>query len=82
MPISELAPMVQPCRMTLCPMTQSGPIVIGNPGSVCSVALSWICDRSPSSIHSLSPRSTALNQTLVSSLSRTLPITVALSAIQ
>ena len=36
--------------------------------SVCSVALSWICERSPSSIHSLSPRSTAPNQTLLSVL--------------
>ena len=52
--------------MTLWPITQSCPIVSGNPGSVCSVALSWICERSPSSIHSLSPRSTAPNQTLAS----------------
>jgi len=82
MPIKLLAPMVQPWRMTLWPITQSGPIVNGNPGSVCNVALSWICERSPSSIHSLSPRNTAPNQTLASILSRTLPISVAVGAIQ
>ncbi len=66
MPISELSPMVQPCRITLWPITQLLPITMGKPGSVCSVELSWICERSPSSIHSLSPRSTAPNQTLAS----------------
>jgi hypothetical protein len=55
---------------------------MGKPGSVCSVELSWICERSPSSIHSLSPRSTAPNQTLVCRLSRTRPISVAVSATQ
>ena len=50
-------------------MTQSGPIVMGKPGSVWSVALSWIWERVPSSIHSLSPRNTAPNQTLASGLS-------------
>src|SRR5204863_7816076 len=56
LPISSA--MVQPCSTTLCPMVQSGPIVIGKPMSVCSVQLSWMLERSPSSIHSLSPRST------------------------
>src|ERR1700675_3724705 len=46
------------------------------------VALSWICERSPISIHSLSPRSTAPHHTLASDLSRTRPITTAVSAIQ
>jgi hypothetical protein len=63
-------------------MTQLSPMVMGKPGSVCSVVLSWICERSPSSIHSLSPRSTAPNQTLASVPSRTRPITTAVSAIQ
>ena len=54
--------------MTLWPITQFAPITIGKPGSVCSVELSWICERSPISIHSLSPRSTAPNQTLASAL--------------
>ena len=82
MPIRLLSPTLAPCRMTLWPITQSRPITIGNPGSVCSVALSWICERSPSSIHSLSPRSTEPNQMLASVFSRTRPITVAVSAIQ
>src|SRR6202790_4197202 len=46
------------------------------------VGLSWICERSPISIHSLSPRSTAPHHTLTSDLSRTRPITTAVSAIQ
>src|SRR5262249_43253062 len=52
------------------------------PGSVCKVALSWIWERSPTSIHSLSPRSTAPHHTLASDLRRTRPITTAVSAIQ
>ena len=64
MPTRLLSPMVQPCSITLWPITQFEPITIGKPGSVCSVALSWICERSPSSIHSLSPRATAPNHTL------------------
>jgi hypothetical protein len=39
MPISARAPIVQPCRITLWPITQSGPMVIGKPRSVCSVAI-------------------------------------------
>ena len=73
---------MQPCSMTLWPITQFAPITIGNPGSVCSVALSWICERSPSSIHSLSPRSTAPNQTLAWLFIRTRPISTAVSATQ
>src|SRR5262249_37424528 len=82
MPIRLCEPMMQPCSITLWPMTQLSPITRGKPASVCRVELSWICERSPSSIHSLSPRSTAPNQTLVSDFSRTRPITLALSAIQ
>src|ERR1043165_5768115 len=82
MPIRLPSAMVQPCSTTLCPMVQSGPITMGNPMSVCSVQLSWMLERSPSSIHSLSPRSTEPHQMLVSCLSRTRPITTALSAIQ
>src|SRR5262245_60389271 len=76
------SPTVQPCSTTLWPITQPRPIVIGNPGSVCNVALSWIWERSPISIHSLSPRSTAPHHTLASDLRRTRPITTAVSAIQ
>jgi hypothetical protein len=65
----------------LWPITQFAPIASGKPGSVCSVELSWIWLRSPSSIHSLSPRSTAPNHTLVSASSRTRPMTEADSAI-
>ena len=82
MPIRLLSPTMQPCSMTLWPITQLAPITIGNPGSVCSVALSWICERSPISIHSLSPRSTAPNQMLEWLFIRTRPISTAVSAIQ
>src|SRR5260370_41047178 len=50
--------------------------------SVWQVELSCTLEFSPISIHSLSPRSTAPNHTLADSCSRTLPITVAVSAIQ
>src|SRR5262249_32760555 len=50
--------------------------------SVCNVALSWIWERSPISIHSLSPRRTAPHHTLASDLRRTRPTTTAVSAIQ
>src|SRR5215471_12997512 len=82
MPIRLPSPTEQPCSTTLWPITQPRPIVSGNPGSVCNVALSWIWERSPTSIHSLSPRSTAPHHTLASDLRRTRPITTAVSAIQ
>src|SRR6266853_1531093 len=82
MPIRLPSPTVQPCSTTLCPITQPRPIVSGKPGSVCNVALSWIWERSPTSIHSLSPRNTAPHHTLASDLRRTRPITTAVSAIQ
>src|SRR6266851_4925154 len=82
MPIRLPSPTVQPCSTALCPITQPRPIVSGKPGSVCNVALSWIWERSPTSIHSLSPRSTAPHHTLASDLRRTRPITTAVSAIQ
>src|SRR5216684_1076761 len=82
MPIRLPSPTAQPCSTTLCPITQPRPIVSGKPGSVCNVALSWIWERSPTSIHSLSPRNTAPHHTLASDLRRTRPITTAVSAIQ
>ena len=80
MPIRVPSPIVQPCRMTLWPTVQLAPMTRGKPGSVCSVQLSCTLLRSPTSIHSLSPRSTAPNQTLAPALSLTLPMSVALSA--
>ena len=82
MPIRLPSPIVQPCSTTLWPMTQSRPMVSGKPGSVCSVALSWICERVPISINSLSPRSTEPYQMLTLVWSLTLPITDAVSATQ
>ncbi len=82
MPIRLFGPMVQPCSIALWPMVQSAPMVMGYPGSVCSTHSSWMFTRAPTSISSLSPRMTVPNQTLASSPSRTLPITVASGAIQ
>src|ERR1700745_3003690 len=44
MPIRLFRAMVQPCKTTLWPMTQSSPILRGKPRSVCSTALSWSCE--------------------------------------
>ena len=82
MPISVLVPMVQPCRITLWPMVQPAAILIGEPGSVCSMHISWMFVPSPISIHPLSPRITEPNQMPTSSLKTTLPITLAFSATQ
>ena len=66
--------------MALCPTVTPLPTVSGKPGSVWSVQLSWMLVRSPISIHSLSPRSTAPNQRLAPALILTLPMTIAVSA--
>ena len=50
------------------------------PMSVCSTEPSWILVRAPMSIHSLSPRKVAPNQTLASSPSRTRPMRLASGA--
>ena len=50
--------------------------------SVWQVELSCTLEFSPISIHSLSPRSTAPNHTLAELSKRTLPITVAVSAMK
>jgi len=58
-PLSTIAPMPMSCSIRRCsrahdvwPMTQFSPMTRGKPGSVCKVELSWICERSPSSIQS------------------------------
>ena len=61
-------------------MVQFLPITSGLPGSVWQTVFSWTFEPSPTSIHSLSPRSTEPNQTLASFFRRTLPISTALSA--
>ena len=63
-PTSAPSSSVQPCRMTLWPTVQFLPIVSGKPRSVWQVELSCTLEPSPISIHSLSPRNTAPNQTL------------------
>ena len=64
MPTRQPSPTVQPCRIALCPIVQSAPIESGEPSSECSTAPSWMLVRAPMRIISLSPRITALNQTL------------------
>jgi len=65
MPIRLPGAMVQPCSTTLCPMVQSAPITIGTHVGVQRAAFLDV-ERSPTSIHSLSPRSTEPNQMLAS----------------
>ena len=81
-PTSDVSPMVQPCSMARWPMVQFFPIVRGEPISVCSTQASWTLLPSPTWINSLSPLNTAANQTLAFLSRRTLPITLALAAIQ
>jgi len=82
MPTSELSPMVQPCSITWWPMVTLSPMVSGLPWSVCRTLPSCTLLLRPMRIGSLSPRITALYQTLAFSASSTLPITWALSATQ
>jgi len=82
MPTSTPSSTVQPCRMTLWPMTQLLPTFSGKPGSVCRTQFSCTLVPSPTSIGSLSPRSTEPNQMLASRPSLTVPITAALSAMK
>ena len=82
MPISVSSPIVQPCSITLWPTVTSRPMVSGEPASVCSTLRSWTLEFSPTVIGSLSPRSTAPNQTLAPGFRITLPRTVAPGAIQ
>ena len=63
MPTRLPSPMMQPCRIAMWPMVQSGPMVSGKPWSVWQTQLSCTFEPSPTTIGSLSPRSTALNQT-------------------
>src|SRR5205809_6034718 len=56
------------------------PSVSGMPGSACRTAASWMLVRSPMVMMSLSPRTTALNQTLAWLCRTTVPITAAMCA--
>ncbi len=82
MPISELSPTVQPCSITWWPTVTLSPMVSGQPTSACSTDRSWMLLLRPMVSTSVSPRSTAPNQTLAFSASLTLPMTCALSATQ
>ncbi len=82
MPISEPSSTVVECRITRWPTVQLAPTVTGWPGSVWITELSWMLEFSPMMIQSLSPRSTAPHQMLAPFISRTLPISTALGAIQ
>ncbi len=82
MPISTLLPMVQPWTMARWPMVQPMPTVAGKPGSVCTTTCSCRLESAPMTIASPSPRTTAPNQMPTLSPSVTLPITVAVGAIQ
>src|SRR3546814_357276 len=68
--------------MALWPMVTPVPMVSGKPMSVCITVPSCTLLFLPIRISSLSPRSTALNQTLAPSSRRTLPTSVALGATQ
>ena len=81
-PIRLFSAMVQPCSTTACPIVQLAPTTSGKPMSVCSKQFSCTFEPSPISTHSLSPRSVEPYQILASRLSRTLPMTIAVSAIQ
>src|SRR5467141_1202189 len=80
MPTSDPSPMVQPCSIAWWPTETFFPRVSGTPGSTCRTAASWMLVRSPMVMMSLSPRTTALNQMLVWLCMTTVPITVALCA--
>ena len=64
------------------PIVQSGPMVSGNPRSVWQMQPSWTFAPRPTTIGSLSPRRTALNQTEAPGSSTTLPINRAPGATQ
>ena len=80
MPISEPSPIVHPCSITRWPTETEGPRISGTPASVCSTEPSWMFDRAPTVIVSLSPRMTTLNHTEDSLSSTTSPMRVALGA--
>src|SRR5467141_1141525 len=80
MPTSVPSPMVQPCSIAWWPTETFFPSVSGTPGSTCRTAASWMLVRLPRVMMSLSPRTTALNQTLVWLCMTTAPITVAFCA--
>ena len=71
------SPTLQPCRKAMCPTVTSAPMRTGTPGSVWITLPSWMLLPRPISIQSVSPRITALNQTLAAASRRTLPITCA-----
>ena len=81
MPTSTRSPMVQPWRIAPWPTETSLPISTGWPLLVCTTQLSWMLERSPITIRSLSARTTAPNQIPTWLPSVTSPITVALPAL-
>ena len=77
MPTSVWAPICDPWTIARCPTVTSSPITVGNPGSACTTAPSWMFARSPTRIDSVSPRITAENQMLACSPTATSPTTTA-----
>ena len=82
MPIRLPSPIVQPCSIARCPTVQPAPTVSGKPLSVWQTQPSCTLVFSPTTIGSMSPRSTALNQTAAPAPSRTRPISRAPGATQ
>ena len=64
LPMSVSSPIVQLCSSAWCPTVTRAPTCVGMPASVWMTQPSWMLVPAPISIQSLSPRSTALNQTL------------------
>jgi len=79
-PTKELFPIVHPWSIAMWPIVTPFPICILTPGSVWSTAPSCTFVLSPISIKSLSPRITALNQTLLDDPMFTFPTTTAFGA--
>ncbi len=82
MPTKLFSPTVQPWSSAICPMVQPAPMVSGKPMSVWQTQLSCTFEPSPTTIGSLSPRSTALNQTEAPALSTIRPLSCAPGATQ
>jgi hypothetical protein len=74
--------MVQPWMIARCPTVTPSPMVHGKPMSVWSTDSSWMLVSRPMVMRSWSPRITTPNQTPTPSPSVTLPMTVAVGAIQ
>ena len=72
-PMSDPSPTVHPCTTALCPTDTSSPMTTGRPASTCTETLSWRLLPAPIVMDALSPRRTALYQTLASGPSETEP---------